>query len=64
MKPLEILDNKYTKTFTALGVVSGIGYSIFKKTGFLKGAGFYLLFGVAGSLIGTGINEIVKKDKK
>ena len=59
----KLLTNKYTRSFGALGAVSGIVFSIYKKTGFWKGAGNYILFGLCGSLLGTSIYYMTKKNK-
>lgn len=47
--------------FGAVGFAGGVAYSFYKKTGFWKGFGISLIFGLASAGIGTGINYLTKK---
>ena len=60
-KPTRLQKNKYQIALGAVGAFTGIGYSIYKKTGFWKGFGNYILFGFAGILAGTAIHQLTKK---
>ena len=45
-----------------VGFAVGIGYSIYKKTGFWKGFGYSLLFGIMGAGLSAGICYVTTKD--
>lgn len=54
-------NSKFQVLLGGLGTASGIFYGFTKKTGFWKGLGITLLFGIAGSSIGYGIDNFNKK---
>jgi len=45
-----------------VGFAVGIGYSIYKKTGFWKGFGYSILFGIMGAGLTAGIAYVATKD--
>ncbi len=45
-----------------LGFAVGIGYSFYKKTGFWKGFGYSLLFGIMGAGLSSAIAYATTKD--
>lgn len=47
-----------------IGGLAGIGYAFYKKTGFWKGAGLYLLGSFVGALAAAAVMNITKKDDK
>ena len=52
---------KYTAALGSIGAAAGLGYAFMKKTGFWKGAGIALLFSIAGSWVGAGVDTLQKK---
>ena len=58
---------KHTENLAAglggLMFVAGMAYSFKKKTGFLLGAGYSILFSIAGSTAGYAIGALAIKDK-
>jgi 1,4-dihydroxy-2-naphthoate octaprenyltransferase len=57
-------NNKYTATLGLLGGAGGVIFSIMRKTGFWKGVGNYLVFTLAGSLLGMAIYAVQDKELK
>lgn len=48
----------------SLGIAGGIYYSFMKKTGFWKGLGITLIFGIAGGALGMAVDYATKKNNK
>ena len=56
-----LLNNDYVKALSLTGAISSVIFSIYRKSGLLKGVGNYFLFTITGALAGAAIYKITKK---
>lgn len=52
---------KYTTILGNVGFAAGVGYAIYKKTGFWKGWGYGIIFSIIGVSIGYAVDTMKQK---
>lgn len=60
-QPGEFTRRKWQATGSGLGFAGGVAYAFANSTGFWKGWGIAIIFGIAGSGIGYGLDQFSKK---
>lgn len=60
---IDLEKGKFQVGLGALGSAAGIGYAIVNKTGFWKGVGCWILFGMIGAGVGFAVDTLTKKEE-